>query len=153
MIGVVALGHEPGGRELVERLLLEADRERAHALGALARGKRGQRGGVDPAREQYPDRHVRDEMGADRVPEPIKKLGGKEVIALAANVAGGGRARARVVAQLRLPAVPDQHLPRAQLARLVEDRQRPGNRVEGEERLERVKVDPPREAGLGQQRL
>src|SRR5205823_1571149 len=47
----VARRDEPGARELVERALAEADRERAQRLGELARGERRKRRGVDAARE------------------------------------------------------------------------------------------------------
>ena len=64
MVGAVQLGHAARQLELVERALLEADRERAHAVGALARGQRGERRRVDAARQHHADRDIGDEVGA-----------------------------------------------------------------------------------------
>ena len=49
VVGPVTLGDEARAVELVERFLLESDRERTHRSRALLRGERGQRGRVDPA--------------------------------------------------------------------------------------------------------
>ena len=49
VVGPVTLGDEACAVELVERFLLESDRERTDGPRALLRGERGQRGRVDPA--------------------------------------------------------------------------------------------------------
>ena len=74
VIGVVALGYESRRGPLVELALLEADCERAHALRAHHRGEGCQRGRIEPAREQHADRHVCDQMCADRVTQPLPKF-------------------------------------------------------------------------------
>ena len=56
-------------RELVERRVLEADRERPHGSGRLLRRERRERAGVDAARQQHADGDVRDQVGANRVAE------------------------------------------------------------------------------------
>ena len=74
VLGAVAQGDEPRVVALVEALLREADRERVHPLGRLLCRERGERGGVDAAREQHADRHVGEEMRLDRVAEPRAQL-------------------------------------------------------------------------------
>ena len=70
----VALGHEPRVAELVERALLEADRERPQRLARLLRRERGERGRVDAAREQHAHRDVAHEVGPDGVGEAGAQL-------------------------------------------------------------------------------
>src|SRR5439155_16887163 len=57
VLRAVTLRNESCVGELVERTLLEADRERAQGLGALLRCKRREERGVDAAREQDGDRN------------------------------------------------------------------------------------------------
>ena len=89
MVGPVALGHEARLAELVERALLEPDRERAHPVAALLSRHRRERGGVDAAGEQDADGHVGDQVRPDRVPEPLAKLLGEHVVALGAHLGLG----------------------------------------------------------------
>ena len=70
----VALGDQPRVGELVERALLEADRERPHRLGALLRRERRQRGRVDPAREQDADGDVGEQVRPHGVAQPRPQL-------------------------------------------------------------------------------
>ena len=95
VVGAVALRDETRPVALVEALLLEADRERADALAALRRGQRGERGGVDAAREQHPDGHVGDEVRANGVGEAGAQLDGQLGLALGAQGAHQCRRRAR----------------------------------------------------------
>ena len=83
----VALGNGARAGELVERCVVEADRERAHRFGRLLRGERGERTGVDAAGEQHADGNVRDEVGADRVAQPRAAL--LEQVGLVGVVAHG----------------------------------------------------------------
>ena len=88
VVGAVALGEQPREAALVEAALVEADRERAHRARPLG-GERGERARVDPAREQDADGHVGDQVGADRVAQPIEQLLGELLLALAAHARGG----------------------------------------------------------------
>ena len=153
VVGPVQVGHLARQLQLVEGALLEPDRERAHAVRALARRERGERRGVDAARQHHADRDVRDEVRAHGVAQALAQLERQLLLALGALVAGRDRARARVAAQPRLAPLDDQQVAGRQLARLAEDRQRRGDRVEGEVGLERVDVDVARHLGLAQQRL
>src|SRR5262249_25575455 len=89
----VALGDEPCIRELVERALLEADRERAQRLARLLCGQRGKRARVDAAREQYADGHVADEVRADGVAQPRAQLLDQLRFVVLARLECGRRAR------------------------------------------------------------
>ena len=55
----------PGVRPLVVAAVRETDRERPHRLGRGLRHRRDHDRGVEPAREQRPERHVGDEPAAD----------------------------------------------------------------------------------------
>ena len=52
-----------------------------------------------------------------------------------------GRRRPRKPTQVSMAIRPDQHVAGRQLPDLAEDRQRCGNRVERQERLDRIEVD------------
>ena len=129
----------PRAVELVERRLLEADRERAHRLRRLLGGERRERARVDAAGEQHADRHVRDQVRAHRVAQARAAL--LDELRLVLVVARRQRARAREAGERRAAVVPGQRVAREQLADVPEDRERRGHDVEGEERLERVEVD------------
>ncbi len=74
VLSAVALRHEPRVGELVEAPLLEADRERAQRLRRLLGRERREHRGVDAAREEHADRHVGDEVRADRVAQARPQL-------------------------------------------------------------------------------
>ena len=80
-------------------------------------------------------------MGPNRVAEPrpqlLDQLG---LVVVAQIVERDGRGPGEAL-EARLAALPDEHVPGRELARLAEDRQRRRDRVEGEERLQRVEVD------------
>src|SRR5581483_6290106 len=141
VVGRVAPRDEPHVGQLVEGALGEADRERPQRLAELLRRERGERRRVDAAREQDADRDVADEVGAHRVAEPGPQLGGQRLLALRPLLARGRRRRPRVATELDRAVLPGQQVTRRQLADLAEDRERRGDRVEGEEALERVEVD------------
>jgi hypothetical protein len=124
--------------ELVERCLLEPDREGPHRLRGLLRRERREHAGVDAAREQHADRHVRDEVRTHRVAEPRPQLLDELRLVV---VPLGQRPRAREPLEPRGAALPDEQVAGRQLAHLAEDRERRRHRVEREERLERVEVD------------
>ena len=153
VVRAVPLCDLPRVAELIEGALLEADREGADPLGALLGGQRRQRRGVDASGEQDPDRHVRDQMGAHGVAEPLAQLDREVPAALGAHLALGDRGRARVARDLGLAPLPGQKVAGGQLARLLEDRQRSRDRVEGQERLQGIRVEVARESRLPQQRL
>ena len=69
MLRPVTLRDEARTGELVERALLESDRERAQRLGALLGSQSGEERRVDAAREQNADGHVADEVCAHGVPQ------------------------------------------------------------------------------------
>ena len=119
--------------------LLEADRERAHRLRALLRRERRERAGVDAAREQHADRDVGDEVRAHRVAQPRTAL--LDELGLVGVVPRRQRPGPGVPLELDAPVLPGEHVTRRELADLAEDRERRRDRVEGEERLERVEVE------------
>ena len=139
MARAVQARHGAGSGELVERLLGEADRERPHGLRALLRRERGQRPRVDAAGEQDAHRDVRDEMRADRVAQARAAL--LHELGLVAPVPRRQRARPRVPLERGAALLPGQHVARGQLPDLPEDRQRRRDRVEGEERVERLEIE------------
>jgi hypothetical protein len=141
MVGRVPVRDQPGLLELVERALLEADREGADPVRALAGGQARERGRVDPARQQHAHRHVGDEVRADRVAEPLTKLFRELLLAFGARAVGGDRPRTRIPSQADVSAGRDQNVARGQLPRFPEDRERRRNRVEREKGLQRVQVD------------
>ena len=87
----VALGDEPRVGELVERALLEADRERVQRIVRLLGGERGEQRGVDAAGEQDADRDVADEMRAHRVAQPRAQLLDELRLVLVAELVGNRR--------------------------------------------------------------
>ena len=95
VVGAVPLGDEAREAALVEGALVEADREGADVRDGLRR-ERGERARVDPAREQDADGHVRDQVGPDRVAQPLEQLLGELLLALrgAAPPASTGWGRA-----------------------------------------------------------
>ncbi len=137
--GAVALGDRSRTGELVERCLLKADREGAHGLRRLLCGERGERTRVDAARQQYAHRHVGDEMCADRVAKPRTAL--LDQLCLVGVVARRERAGPGEAVEGDDAVAPGQQVSGRELADLLEDRERRGNRVEGEVRLEGVGVD------------
>ncbi len=125
--------------ELVERCVLEADRERAHGSGRLLRCERRERAGVDAARQEHSDGDVGDQMGANRVAEPRAAL--LDELGFVLVVACRQRPRPREPVEAERPGLPGEGVPGLQLADVAEDRERRRHRVEREERLERIKVD------------
>ena len=144
MLRPVALGDAARVGELVERALLEPDRERAQRLGALLGGERGEQRGVDAAGEQHADGHVADEVRAHGVaqarPQLLDELG---LLVLAELLERRCRPREALRRSTRT-VLPDQQVPGRELASLAEDRQRRGDRVEREERLEASRSISPR---------
>ena len=134
----VPLGDEPRVGELVERTLLEADRERAQRPARLVGRERGEHARVDAAREEHADGHVADEVRAHGVAQPRAELLDELGLVLASRL--DRRRRPREAAQLDA-AVPHEHVTRRQLARAREDRERRRHGVEREEPFERVEVD------------
>ena len=154
VVGVEPLRHHPRPVELVERALLEPDRERPHPLVAGLRRQRGQRRGVDAAGEEHPHRHVGEQVGADGVEQPLAQLGGQLARGLPADVGRGGGSRPGIALDPGVGAgLPGQQVAGGQLASGAEDRQRGGDRVERQEGVERVQVDLPGKARVAQQRL
>jgi len=135
----VALDNETHVAKLVERALLEADRERPQRLAHLLGGERGQDRGIDAAGEQHANRDVADEMRANRVAQACPQLLDELGLLLVAELAA--RCRAREALQPRLAAVPDEQMSGQELPALPEDCQRRRDRVEREEGLERVEID------------
>ena len=143
MTRAVALGDQTRVGELVERALLEADRERSHRLCGLLRGERCERSGVDPAREQHADRDVGQQVRPHGVAQPGAQLLDQLGLVVVAQLGDRDRRGPRVALEAHVAVLPDEHVPRRELAGLAEDRQRRRDRVEGEEGLERVEVDLP----------
>ena len=155
VVGAVALGDQAGPVELVEAALLEADREGAQRLARLGRGQGGDAAGVDPAGEQHPDRHVGDQVGADRVARGRSRSSAASSSCRPRATLVGRRpaAAARSGGPATSPPLPAEQMPRGQLAGLGEDRQRRRDRVEGEVGGDRLGVDRTREARLLEHRL
>ena len=84
-------------------------------------------------------------MRADRVAEPRPQLLDQLGLVVVAQLER--RPGPREALGPRLAVLPDEQVAGRQLARVPEDRQRRRNRVEGEERLERVEVDLPAREG------
>ena len=69
MDGPELLGDPPRVRQLVELLVVEADRERPHRLAGLLGHRRHDGRRVDPAREEGAERHVGDHAPPGRLAE------------------------------------------------------------------------------------
>ena len=150
VVRVVALGHLACILELVEGALLEADRERLETLRAL-RGRQGREDRrVDAAREEHADRHVGNEMGPDRLAQACAQLLDElGLLVVRAHLPRGHRRRAGKALDSRLSlTLPDEQVAGRELPRVAPNRQRRGNGVEREERLDRVEVDLARRQGL-----
>src|SRR5581483_11799291 len=136
----VPLRDEPRVRELVERTLLEADRERPQPAARLRRRQRGQRRRVDASGQEHADRDVAHEVRADGVPEPRPELLREHGPGLAPQLA-----RRRRPGEPREPdpaaTLPHEQMPGRQLPGPAEDRVRRRDRVEREKTFERVEVD------------
>ena len=74
VVGPVPLRDLARVGQLVERALLEADREGLHPLGRLERCQGGQRARVDTAREEHAHRNVGDQVRSHRVPQSGAEL-------------------------------------------------------------------------------
>ncbi len=135
----VALRDGAGAGELVERRLLEADRERAHRLRRLLGGERGERARVDAAGEQHADGNVGDQMRAHGVAQAGAAL--LDELGLVLAVPGRERARAREARDRHLAVVPGQRVAGRELLDVDEDRERRRHAVEREERVQRVEAD------------
>ena len=94
--------------ELVERRLLEADRERAHRFRRLLSRERGERAGVDAAREEHSDRHVGDQVRAHGVAQARAAL--LHQFRLVLVVAGRQRTGARKTRERRSARLPGQRV-------------------------------------------
>ena len=139
MFRPVTLRDEPCTRELVEGPLLEADRERAQRLGALLCGEGSEERRVDAARKQNAHGHVTDEVRAHGVPQTRSQLLDELRLLVLAQLLE--RCRTGKASQLETAVFPDQQMSRRELADFAEDRQRCRDRVEREERFQRVEVD------------
>ena len=135
----VARRHRARTRQLVERRLLEADRERAHGLGALLAPR------AQPARPSRRRPRAARRPARPRRDAPAPSRAGAHGTPRRAPPRRRRRAEPgpgpRVALERDAAVVPRQDVPRRQLADLPEDRERRRDRVEGEERLERVEVD------------
>ncbi len=139
MPGPVALGDRTGARELVERRLLEADREGANSVSRLLRGERRQCARVDAAGEQDADGDVGDQVRTHRVAQARPAL--LDELRLVVVRSLGQRARPGVPLDRRTVVRPAQRVSGRQLPDLAEDRERRRDDVEREERLERIEVE------------
>ncbi len=104
----VALGDEPCVPSFVVALILEADRERADGLGALLRHGRDDDAGVDSARQESSEGHVRDEPLADGVADAVPD--GFDPLPVASGHSGG-RLEAPVPLCPDNPALGDEQVP------------------------------------------
>ena len=137
----VALGDEPRVGQLVEAALLEADRERAQRLRGSSAASAASTDESIPPERSTPTGTSRHEMRAHRVAQPRPQLLDELGLVVVAHLVRRDRRRPRVARDLDAAVLPGQQVPGLQLAHVAEDRQRPRNRVEGEERVERVEVD------------
>ncbi len=93
VVGAQVAGDRAGVAALVEARVLEADRERPHVPRRLDLAQRGRDArGIDPARQEDPDRHVRPPVPRHRVakfrPEPLGR--GAEVEQCGSTPCRGG---------------------------------------------------------------
>ena len=145
----VALGDRAREGALVVGRVREADGEGTDRLGACLRHQRDDDRGVDPAREERAERHVRREpspyRGADGLAHPLEPL-------------RLGRARRR---RLRLPpaldalgaALGDEHVARQEALDAEDPGRRAGHVAEREVGVERGEIRLARDPGQLQQRL
>src|SRR4029078_7162360 len=87
------------------------------------------------------DRHVRQEVRFDRVAHARPQLLDELRLVTVAPLSLGRRTGPRILLERDRAVLPDEHVPGRELAHVAEDRVRRRDRVEGEERLERVEVD------------
>src|SRR5262249_32868385 len=137
----VALRDRARTRQLIERALLESDREGSHGLRALLSRERGEGSRVHAAGQQHSDRHVCDEVGAHGVAQACPALLPEP--GLIGVVTRRERAWTREALKRARTCLPDEQVTGRKLSNLAEDRERGGNRVEREEGLERVEIELP----------
>ncbi len=127
--------------QLVERALLEPDRERVHRLARLLRGEGGEERRVDAAREQHSDGDVGDQVRAHGVAEACAQLLGELRGVLVPHLGSRDRRGPRVGLDPRRPVLPDKKVPGRQLPCALEDGVGRRHGVEGEKGLQRIEVD------------
>ncbi len=132
--------------ELVERVLVEADRRRDDPPGAGVGHGRHDRARVDAAREKRAERHVADQAKthgfADERVEPL------EIFLFAADVAVARELQIPVRANRHVPALGDEQMRRRQLRNRAIDRVRAGHVGQREVRVERVRAPCARHVGI-----
>src|SRR5919204_6659188 len=121
VLRAIALRNQARVTELVERALLEADRERAQRLAGRFRGECRKGGRVDPAREQHTDRDVRDQVGSDRVPQAGAELLDQLGLVVLPELVRGCRRRPGEALEPEVAILPDEQVARRELARMPED--------------------------------
>ena len=87
-------------------------------------GQRGQRGGVDAAREQHADGHVGDEVRAHGVAQALAQLARQRLPRLVAQLRDRRGPVGGVALEPRRAVLEHEHVARRQLADLAEDRAR-----------------------------
>ena len=146
MARAVALGHHRGIRPLVRRAG-EADGEGGERLARRHRGEAGHRAGIDAARKEGAERHIghhpRPHRSIEAPPQCLGRIG----------AAGDGRAWRRPEApldRLRLAQAEQHEMPRRQAANGGIDGRRLRHVAEGQEVIQRHRIEAARQ--LGQRR-
>src|SRR5205085_478167 len=128
-------------------------REGRYLVWRDARGERGQDRGVDASGQQHPYRDIGEEVGADGFAQTVAELRRQLLRRLFSEAALGRRLGARVADQAQSIPSAERDVPRGELAGCPVDRERRGHRVECQERLQRLRIDLPREVRLSEQGL
>ena len=153
VLGAERIGHLPLEGALVELLCLEGHREGAKAVGLdLLRDGRDDRG-IEPAGEISSDRDVR--------PQPDPRCVGQQHAQLVSNIGLTAASERIGVAEGKLPirayrhvaVLGDQHVRRRKLGNSLERGARAQRKPEGEDLVERERIELCAHSGHCQQRL
>ena len=138
--------------ELVERVLVEADRRRHDAVGAARIGHRGDDGGrVDAAREERAERHVADETQPHRFGDERLEL--LQILILARGIAVAGERQIPVAAHRHAAALGHQQMRRRQLEDPRVHRLRRRHVLKRKVGVERFGAPAARHVGILEQRF
>ena len=150
VIGGELAGHLRGVIALIQRGDIEPDGTGLDRIAADLRHQRNHAGAVHPARQERPQRHVRDHAGRYRLPQQVEQfrfqIGGAARAAIRERDVPplAGRGQRRAVAQ-------QQRMPGGQLVDALQDRAVIGDIAPGEVILHRQRIEfAPQQGVCGQ---
>ena len=150
VVGAEQLGDLACVRQLVEVVVIEADRERLHRAAARLRHRGDDGGRVDAARQEGSERHVGDQpaarRGADVLEDRLVQLARVLDLELA------GVVEPPVAVERELPVARAPACAPAEACAPREDRERRGDVPVGEEAVDRPGVELPRDRVVLEQR-